>query len=249
MSWMRLPSESPNTRMNSALERIGASDGLRPQLQDAVDLAAGAERDQVHPASVHPSRVEAPALAITTSPIATQSRSREVLPEHDEARQRGDRRLDRHQHAEHAPGQRAAAPRSRASRAAPRRRARPRAARRAARAAAGRRRRRRSRTARRAPRPRPSRWPARCRRGTPRRCAGRARCTPPTARRRRARTRPRPGRASRRSSRRARGCPTAANATHTRSSGSPRERRRRAPSGPMNSNVTATPSGIRSIAS
>ena len=89
---MRPPSESPKTRMNSALERTRRDDRLRPQLEDAGDLAAG-ERDQATAAArtrVHrPPRSRAPALATTTSAIASQSRRR------DPARARPARRARR----------------------------------------------------------------------------------------------------------------------------------------------------------
>ena len=47
-----------------------------------------------------PLSAAAPALATTTIAIAVSSRAPSVLAEHDEAGQRGDRRLERHQHAE-----------------------------------------------------------------------------------------------------------------------------------------------------
>ena len=43
---MRPPSESPNTRMNRNDEATGASDRLRPQLEDAQHLAPGQRRQR-----------------------------------------------------------------------------------------------------------------------------------------------------------------------------------------------------------
>ena len=103
MSW---PPRFGDREEEQRAERI---DGRRhsTQLDRAEDVGHGGLGSSPRLYGFAAARVEAPALAITTSPIAIQSRSGEVLAEHDEAGQRGDRRLERHQHAEHALRQRA----------------------------------------------------------------------------------------------------------------------------------------------
>src|SRR5215216_1302352 len=103
---IRPPSESPNTTMNSALERIGAS-----------TVCVHSFRTRSHS---RPERAIRPRLLTSSSDTPSHTRSAgagddderdgddvgraERLPEHHEPGQRGDRRLERHQHTEDAGG-------------------------------------------------------------------------------------------------------------------------------------------------